>query len=214
MLVELSHPIDEGRGAYPGLPPPIVGPILDHEASRDRYKGRAEFYLGRIEMATNTGTYLDSPFHRFSEREDIGAIPIERVAALPGVVVDADPGQGPVDLSEAGDIAGRAVLVRTGRDELWPEDEYWTGGPHLGAETVTLLVEGGAALVGVDFANADDIGDPARPAHTRLLEAGVLIVENLRGLAPLPREGFRFTAAPLAVVGAASFPVRAFAEIP
>lgn len=213
MLVELSHPISEGRGAFPGLPPPHIGPILDHETSRDRYEGKAEFYLGRVEMSTNTGTYLDSPFHRFRDREDVGAIPLEKVAALPGLVVDAAAEPGPVEI-EPGELEGRAVLVRTGRDQRWPSDEYWAGGPYLGDRAIAALLEGGAGLVGVDFANVDDVTDPSRPAHTRLLEAGVLIVENLTGLGPLPPDGFRFTAAPLAVVGAASFPVRAFAEIP
>ena len=213
MLLELSHPISEGRGAFPGLPPPHIGPILDHEASRDRYEGKAEFYLGRVEIATNTGTYLDAPFHRFPDREDIAAISLERVAGLPGLVVEASAEAAPVVIA-ADDLTGRAVLVRTGRDELWPSEEYWASGPFLGEEAVTALLEGGAALVGVDFGNVDDVGDPVRPAHTRLLEAGVVIVENLRGLGPLPRDGFRFTAAPLAVVGAASFPVRAFAELP
>lgn len=213
MLLELSHPIEDGRGAFPGLPPPRIGPILDHESSRDRYEGKAEFFLGRMEMATNTGTYLDSPFHRFRDREDIAATPLERLTGLPGLVVDASAKPGPVEI-EAEDLAGRAVLVRTGRDELWPGEEYWTNGPFLGDRAITALLEGGAALVGVDFGNVDDMGDPTRPAHTRLLEAGVLIVENLRGLGPLPREGFRFTAAPPAIVGAASFPVRAFAEVP
>ncbi|HEX6207712.1 MAG TPA: cyclase family protein [Actinomycetota bacterium] len=213
MLIDLSHPIEEGRGAFPGLPPPRIGPILTHEASRDRYQGKAEFFLGHAEIATNTGTYLDSPFHRFRDREDIGGIPLEKVASLPGLVVDASPDPGPVEIPE-GDLEGRAVLIRTGRDERWPSDEYWASGPHLGEQAVTALLRGGAALVGVDFGNVDDVEDPSRPAHTRLLEAGVLIVENLRGLGPLPREGFRFTAAPPAVVGAATFPVRAFAEVP
>lgn len=214
MLHDLSHPIAEGRGAYPGLPPPRVGAIIDHEESRERYEGKAEFHIGRIEMSCNTGTYLDAPFHRFPGREDLAGIPLERMAALPGVTVDVPDEPGPVALDlrpEA--IGGRAVLVRSGRDRLWPEEPYWSGSPFLGSEAVHLLIDGGAALVGVDFANVDDTTDPVRPAHTRLLEAGILIVENLRGLGPLPREGFRFTAAPVAVVGGASFPVRAFAEV-
>ncbi|HUG88738.1 MAG TPA: cyclase family protein [Actinomycetota bacterium] len=213
MLVDLSHPIEDGRGAFPGLPPPRIGPILDHDASRERYQGKAEFFLGHAEIATNTATYLDAPFHRFRDREDIAGISLDRVTALPGLVVDASAEPGPVEI-EAGDLEGRAVLVRTGRDELWPSDEYWSRGPYLSERAIGALLGEGAALVGVDFGNVDDIEDPSRPAHTRLLEAGVLIVENLRGLGPLPREDFRFTAAPVAVVGAASFPVRAFAEIP
>lgn len=214
MIRDLSHPIADGRGAYPGLPEPRIEPILDHASSRERYEGKAEFYLGRIEMACNTGTYLDAPFHRFPDGADLARLPLERLAGLPGMVVDAPGGHGPLELDlEPEEVAGRAVLVRTGRDADWPGESYWRDGPFLGPGTVGALIEGRAGLVGVDFANVDDTEDPARPAHTRLLEAGIPIVENLRALAPLPADGFRFTAAPLAVVGGASFPVRAFAEI-
>lgn len=213
VLHDLSHPIADGIGAYPGLPPPRIGPIVDHEGSRDRYEGKATFYLGRVEMSCNTGTYLDAPFHRYPEGQDLSALPLDRMAGLSGLTVEVADEPGPVSLDlEPDEVAGRAVLVRTGRDRLWPEDPYWSNGPFLGEDAVDLLLEGGAALVGVDFANVDDVGDPARPAHTRLLEAGILIVENLRALGPLPRDGYRFSAAPLAVVGGASFPVRAFAE--
>lgn len=209
MLIDLSHPLEEGRGAYPGLPPPRIGPILDHEASRDRYEGMAEFYLGRIEMATNTGTYLDAPLHRYRGGTDLAGVPLERTAELPGIVLDA-PEEGPIEIGQI-EVAGRAVLLRSGLDRHWPEEAYWARGPHLSTAAIDRLL--GAALVGVDFRNVDDTGDPKRPAHTRLLEAGVVIVENLRGLDRLPADGFRFTAAPLAIVGGASFPVRAYAEV-
>lgn len=212
MILDLSHPIADGRGAYPGLPEPRVEAIVDHAASRDRYEGKAEFYLGRVEMACNTGTYLDAPFHRYPDGADLAGLPLERVAGLPGMVIDGPGAHGPLEL-DLGEVARHAVLVRTGRDADWPGEDYWRDGPFLGPGTVEALIEGGAALVGVDFANVDDTADPSRPAHTRLLGAGIPIVENLRALTPLPAAGFRFTAAPLAVVGGASFPVRAFAEL-
>ena len=215
MIVDLSHRIEDGRGAYPGLPPPRLGAILDHEASRDRYEGRAEFYLGWVELAGNTGTYVDAPFHRFPDRDDLAAIPLERLAGLPGVVATAADRGGPVEMAlDAETVAGRAVLIRTGRDRRWGKEEYWHDAPFLDASVADRLVRAGAALVGVDFGNVDDTGDPVRPAHTRLLEAGIPIVESLRGLDALPPGDFRFTAAPLPLVRGASFPVRAFAEIP
>ena len=75
------------------------------------------------------------------------------------------------------------------------------------------MIRAGATLVGVDFWNVDDTGEPGRPAHTRLLAEGILIVEHLCNLSALPRTGFRFSAVPLRIVRGASFPVRAFAEI-
>jgi arylformamidase len=216
MFLDLSLAIEDGSPSLPGvLPDAVVEPILDHEASRERYQGQAEFYLGRIEMAFNTGTYVDAPFHRERAGEDLSELALERLAGLPGIVVDGPAESRGVDVPLAAErIRGRAVLVRTGWDERWGSPAYWEPDPFLSAGAVTLLAEAPAALVGVDFNNVDDTTDPARPAHTRLLRAGIPVVERLTGLQALPSEGFRFTAVPPRIVRGASFPVRAFAEIP
>jgi kynurenine formamidase len=200
---------------YPGLPAPRVGAILDHRQSRGRFEGRAEFYLGRVEMSGNTGTYIDAPFHRYPDREDLSQLGLARIAGLPGILIDATASKTRArELAvDAESVRGCAVLVRTGWDARWRTDAYWELGPHLSAGSVDRLVDAGAALVGVDFWNVDDTTDPSRPAHTRLLAAGVLIVEHLSGLAALPESGFRFFAVPPRLVGGASFPVRAFAEL-
>jgi arylformamidase len=214
-LVDLSLALEDGMATLPGvLPEARIRPLLDHEASRDRYQGKAEFLLGAVDMSTNVGTYVDSPFHRFRDREDLAAVPLERWAGIPGVVVDGPDAHGPVDIDLGPDeVRGRAVLVRTGWDRRWPEGEYWEPGPYLSGSAIDALLAGPAALVGVDFGNVDDTSDPVRPAHTRLLDAGVLIVERLTGLDQLLGDGFRFSAVPPRVVGGASFPVRAFAEV-
>jgi arylformamidase len=216
MLVDLSFPIEDGMPTLPGvLPDARVGAILDHDASRERYQGKAEFYLGRVDIPGNTGTYLDAPFHRHRDREDLAAIQLERLANLPGILVEAGTAASSVAIDlQPEEVRGRAVLLRTGWDRRWGTEAYWEPDPYLSPEAIALLIEGGAALVGVDWNNVDDTSDPARPAHTRLLEAGVLILERLRGLEALPREGFTVTAVPPAVVRGASFPVRAFAEVP
>jgi arylformamidase len=215
-FVELGHALEDGMATYPGLPAARIGPFLDHEASRTHYEEPTEFFLGVVEMPCNVGTYLDSPFHRFREGRDLSEIPLESVAGLPGVVIDApgEPGKGITLHAQEDAITGRAVLVRTGWDERWGSEGYWLGGPYLTQASVDLLVRAGAALVGVDFSNVDDTSDRSRPVHTQLLRANVLIVEHLCDLALLPSDGFAFSAVPLRVVRGASFSVRAFAEIP
>ncbi len=212
--IELSHVLQDGAGAYPGLPQPSIGAYLDHEQSRSRYDDKAEFYLGRIETVTNVGTYIDSPFHRFRDGEDLAAVGLSRVSDLPGIVLPADTAGRAVSLSvPKSDLSGRAVLVRTGWDRFWGTDAYAKDAPFLAADFAALLIGAGAALVGVDFFNVDDTTDPARPVHTGLLKAGILIVENLTNLSGLPRDGFSFSAVPLRIQKGASFPVRAFARI-
>lgn len=214
MFVDLSLPIEDGGPTLPGVLPEVrVEAILDHDASRDRYGGRAEFYLGKVDMPGNAGTYVDSPFHRHRHAEDLAALPVDRLAGLPGLVVDAPDAGAPVEI-DVDDVRGRAVLMRTGWDRRWGTEAYWEPDPYLSPATLDALIDGGAALVGVDWGNVDDTTDPERPAHTRLLGAGIPIVERLTNLDRLPADGFRFFAVPPRIVRGASFPVRAFAELP
>lgn len=215
-FIDLSMSIEDGQPTLPGLLPEArVAAILDHDQTRPRYEYKAEFYLGRVDIPGNTGTYLDVPFHRFREGDDMAAVALERLAGLPGIVADVHAEAAPVDVVLSEDeVRGRAVLLRSGWDRRWPGEAYFEPDPYLSPATLDLLIRGGAALVGIDWNNVDDTTDPVRPAHTRLLEAGILIVERLTGLDPLPREGFRFFATPPRIVRGASFPVRAFAEVP
>ncbi len=214
-FVELNHVLEDGMPAHPGLPGPKIGAFFDHQESASRYENKAQFYIGRVEMVGNTGTYLDSPFHRYPEGADLSRIPLEKVAGLPGIVLDAvvaPTREVTVEAAEK-DLRGRAVLIRTGWDRRWGTDSYWEPGPFLSESALELFLRARAALVGVDFWNVDNTADLARPAHTRLLAAGILIVEHLADLGELPRSGFRFYAVPLRIARGASFPVRAFAEL-
>jgi kynurenine formamidase len=215
--VDLSHPIESGMSVAPRLPSPRVEPHISHSASRPIYGGQAEFEITRLFLVGNTGTSLDSPYHRFPARADVSAIPIDAFVDLPGIRLDAvrrtSRRQGiSVDLPQAS-VRGCAVLIRTGWDRHWGTDPYWTEGPWLALPLIERLVEARPTIVGVDFGNVDDRGDPSRPAHTMLLDADIPILENLRGLDQVPQSGFRFFAPPLPVVGASAIPVRAFARL-
>jgi kynurenine formamidase len=213
-IVDLSHTIDEGMVTYPGLPGPVICDFLSREASRAKYAPGYEFQIGKIEMVANTGTYLDTPFHRFADGEDLAAVGLGRVAELDGVAIHV-PGATAVDVDAfAGiDVTGKAVLVHTGWDAHWRTEAYLTGHPYLTPAVATDLVARQAALVGIDSLNIDDTTTGERPIHTILLGAGIPIVEHMTGLAELPRSGFRFTAAPPKVTGMGTFPVRAYAVI-
>jgi kynurenine formamidase len=211
-ILDLSHTITDGEVTYPGLPAPIIGTHLDYDESRTHYAEGVEFHIGSIEMVANTGTYLDTPAHRWRGREGLDSIPIERVAGLPGVVVrDPGPDLGP-DTIQGLDLAGTAVLFDTGWSKHWGTDAYHPPAPHVTAPLALALVDSGAVLVGIDSVNIDDTVGGDRPAHSILLDAGILIVEHLTGLDGLPDSGFSFTAAPVKVSGLGTFPVRAFAS--
>ncbi|MFF4614261.1 cyclase family protein [Nonomuraea jabiensis] len=218
MIVELSHRIVDGMVTYPGIPGPKLGVHLSREDSRKVYAPGTEFHIATIALAANTGTYLDTPYHRYPDGPDLSQVPVSKLADLPGLVVRAGAGR-EVTISEDLDVRGRAVLIHTGWDRHFGTDAYLHGHPYLAPESARWLADQGAALVGIDSLNIDDTPPQGeRPAHTILLKAGIPLVEHLTGLAALPSggrgAGFRFHAAPPMVAGMGTFPVRAYAVVP
>ena len=216
-LVDLSHAIEHGMVTYPGLPGPQITDHLTREASHDVYAPGTEFTIGRISMVANTGTYVDSPFHRYADGVDLAGLRLDRLAEVEGLVVRVVGAASPAVDARAFDgldVVGKAVLVHTGWDRHWRTDAYGGGGhPYLTADACELLVSGSAAIVGIDSVNIDDTSGGERVAHTALLGAGIPVVEHLRGLEELPLHGFTFSAVPPRVVGFGTFPVRAYARV-
>jgi arylformamidase len=214
-LIDLSHTIEHGMTTYPGLPGPIICDFLSREASRAHYAPGVEFNIGKIEMVANTGTYLDSPFHRYADGKDLSQLPLESLADLDAVVVPAPPGQRAISRKafHGVEVKGKAVLVETGWDVHWRTERYLSGHPFLTQDAAEYLVEHGAVLVGIDSLNVDDTGDLSRPVHSALLAAEVPIVEHMCNLSSLPRRGARFFAIPAKVAGFGTWPVRAFGHV-
>jgi kynurenine formamidase len=215
-LIDVSHTVEHGLVTYKGLPAPVVCDYLGREESRKQYAPGVEFHIGKVEMVANTGTYLDSPFHRYADGADLAGLALERLAALDAVVVHRPFNQGRAvgpDAFRGFDVRGKAVLVRTDWDRHWQTDAYFEGHPFLTADAGAWLRDQGAVLVGIDSLNIDDTNDLARPVHSTLLRADVPIVEHLTGLRRLPEAGFRFFAVPVKFKGMGTFPVRAFAIV-
>ncbi len=227
-IVDLSHVITDGLVTYPGIPAPVIGAHLTFDESASHYAAGTEFSIGTISMAANTGTYLDTPAHRYRDGADLAGLSLDRMVDLDGVVARARvrPGAGGRAIDEAdllraldgldvagGELAGRAVLIDTGHSDHWGTPAYFADHPYLTDDAVEFLVSVKPALVGIDSLNIDSTHTGRRPAHSWLLAAQIPIVEHLTGLDQLPDTGFRFTAAPPAVQGMGTFPVRAFAVL-
>jgi kynurenine formamidase len=215
-LVELNHIITAGMTTYPGLPGPEITPHLTREASRGSYAPGTEFAIDRISMVGNTGTYLDSPYHRYADGIDLAGLMLSKVADLPIALVrlTGSTGRG-IDAAalQSLDVRGRAVLLHTGWDAHWGTPEYGGPAPYLSADGAQWLVDNRAALVGIDSINIDDAADARRPAHSLLLAAGIPVLEHLTGLGELPATGARLHAAPPRVESFGTFPVRAYAVV-
>jgi arylformamidase len=214
-LIDVSHPVEEGLITYKGLPAPLICDYLSREDSRKHYAPGTEFHIGKIEMVANTGTYVDSPFHRYADGKDLSQLPLSSLANLNGVVIRKRHEGRAVGRSsfDGVDVRGKAVLIQTGWDEHWKTDRYFQGHPFLTKEAAEHLARSGATLVGIDSLNIDSTDDPARPVHSILLGADIPIVEHLCNLGSLPDAGFRFFAVPVMIRKFGSFPVRAFAIV-
>jgi kynurenine formamidase len=214
--IDLSHTIQDGLITYKGLPAPIVCDYLSREDSRKFYEPGTEFQIGKIEMVSNTGTYIDTPFHRYPDGKDLSEISLDALVDLEGVVVRV-PHAERLGITENDfanvDVAGKAVLVCTGWSEFWSTDHYFERHPFLTEQAARFLAGAGAKLVGIDSHNIDDTSVNRRPVHTALLAAGVLIVEHLCDLDKIPDGEFSFTALPPKFRGVGTFPVRAMAAV-
>lgn len=213
--IELSHPVTEGMHTYPGLPGPTVTTLLSRDASERSYGAGITFHIANVTICTNTGTYVDAPFHRFADATDLASLPLERLVDLPTTLVDAEDRRA-VDLADVdlAGAAGGAVLVRTGHARHFGTADYEQDAPHLTADAADRLVDAGVGLVGIDSVNIDDMGDRTRPVHTTLLAAGIPVLEHLTNLWDLPADRpVRLTAVPPRLVGVGTFTVRAFARI-
>lgn len=218
-IVDLSHDIRDGMITYPGLPAPHISAHLTREQSRTHYAPGTEFSIDSITMVGNTGTYLDSPFHRYDDGVDLAGLELATLVDLPAEVFHLDDATSrgiPAETFYDRDVRGCAVLLHTGWDRHFGAPEYGTLAPFLTEAGAAHLVASGATLVGIDSLNIDDTAataDGTRPAHSLLLGAGIHVVEHLTNLSRLPARGARFTAVPPKVEAFGTFPVRAFAVV-
>ena len=214
-LIDLSQTIEHGMVTYKGLPAPLVCDFLSREASRERYAPGTEFQIGKIEMVGNTGTYLDSPFHRYADGHDLAGLTLDQLADLEYVVARIDSSQRAIDrlpFTER-EIRGKAVLIHTDWSRHWRTDRYFEGHPHVTGKLAQWLVDAGARLVGIDSYNIDSVDTGERPVHSTLLRHNIPIVEHMTNLAAVPESGGRFFAVPPKVKHFGTFPVRAFVAV-
>jgi arylformamidase len=215
-LIDVSHTVESGMLTYKGLPAPMICDYLSRDASRKLYTAGTEFQIGRIDMVANTGTYVDSPFHRYPDGKNLSQLPLASLANLPCMVARMEPG-----VSRAidrlpftpNDIRGKAVLIHTAWDRHWRTDQYFEGFPYLTGRLSQWLRDAGVALVGIDSHNIDCTDGGERPVHSTLLGADIPIVEHLCGLNAVPERGAKFFAVPVKVKGFGTFPVRAYAAV-
>jgi len=211
-LIDVSHKVEDGTVTYKGLPAPIICDYLTREASKNHYAEGTSFQIGLVTLCSNTGTYVDVPFHRYEDGEDLSEISLARLANLDAIKVTLKEGVQQItpEHIQGLEVTGKAVLFETNWSRHWGTDQYFEDHPYVTEETAILLRDKGALFVGVDSHNIDDLTHDTRPCHSILLKAGIPICEHMAYLSELPASGFRFFAVPVKMKGMGTFPVRAF----
>lgn len=213
-FIDLSHRIYDGLITYKGLPAPIICDFLSREESKAIYGDKYQVQIGKIDMVSNTGTYLDTPFHFAADGNDLSQVSLAVLADLPVVVIDAQ-NEIKVDVRffKGKDLANKAVLVNTNWSKHWNTEQYFENHAYLTAEAAQYLIDQGAKLVGIDSHNIDDTRGVERPVHSLLLSNNVLICEHMTNIENVPEDGGRFYAVPPKITGVGTFPVRAFVQV-
>jgi len=210
-LIDVSHTVKDGMQTYKGLPVPIICDYLSREASKSHYEEGTSFQIGVVTMCANTGTYVDVPFHRYENGEDLSEFSLARLANLDGIKVVIPEGIKAIKVEHLPkDISGKAVLLQTNWSEYWGSDQYFENHPYVTEQTAQYLRDQGAIFVGIDSYNIDDIQGKKRPCHSILLKEGIPICEHMTNLNELPADNFKFFAVPVKMKGMGTFPVRAF----
>jgi arylformamidase len=214
-LIDVSHSVNDGMITYKGLPAPIICDYLTREASKKHYAEGTSFQIGVITMASNTGTYVDVPFHRYEDGKDLSEIALSSLANLDGIKITV-----PDHIKEIGvehfknaKIKGKAVLIQTNWSQHWGKDQYFENYPYVNEEAALYLRDNGAVFVGIDTYNIDDTTGKSRPCHSILLHNEIPICEHMTGLSDLPNDNFKFFSVPVKIKGMGTFPVRAFGII-
>ena len=207
-IVDLSYPIDgsDPRGTV------SLGP----------WKTFAEhgFAITLVTLDTHSGTHLDAPSHQLPGAPTLDRLDLGKCVG-PAEVVDCTAKR-PYQLIEVPDLEaiahrvhpGGRLLFRTDWSRRWREPDFNEGYPAFTVESATWLAEHGVALVGIDTPSVAPCYRPVEvinAVHRPLLEAEVVLVENLTNLAELRQPAVEFIALPLNLVGSDGCPVRAVA---
>ena len=203
-LYDLSHPLCEEMPVYPGDAPTRI--LRDHDLLADGYETHV------LSLSLHSGTHLDVPRNLLPDARAVASYSLERFCG-PAVLLDCRNASDSIHLTApqlSAVTPGCCVLLLTGFDRFYGEESYFSSHPRLSEASCQALVEKRISLLGFDMPSPDHA---PFSIHRALLEADILLLENLKGLSSLlGQKNIFLSCFPLALPCEAS-PVRAVAFV-
>ncbi len=204
-LYDISRTLAPTTAVWPGDTPIR----FEHSALRER--GDA-VDCGAMHLTLHAGTHLDAPAHVLADTRTVDATPLEAclgeaVVLHAGDATVLDASRVSALLPDPPPATGERVLFRT-TASLRPDEQWHETFPTLTPEAARWLVGRGVTLVGVDAPSVDAFDAPRLAVHEILLDAGVVILENLQ-LRDVPPGRYELIALPLKLAGLDGSPLRA-----
>lgn len=203
-IIDVSVPLRNAMPYFPGDPAPNISRLADHE------RGDA-WTTTHVSFCAHIGTHVDAPLHRIRGGNTVDALDLRTLVGRVYVVdltdVALEIRSKDLDVRNIPPRVER-LMLKTRNATLWQRKGFQTDFVALDASGAHWLVERGIRLVAMDYLSADVYASREFPAHTVLLNAGVVIVEGVMS-GEIAEGWYTLICLPLRLQGAEGAPARA-----
>ncbi|MBD8514076.1 arylformamidase [Photobacterium sp. WH77] len=164
--------------------------------------------VGQFSLSCHSGTHADAPVHYDAQGKSMEAVSLEYYIG-PCVVIDATQAVGwvkPQDIIDQLPDQVERVIFKTYLQ--FPHHEWQSDFTAVASETIDLLAERGACLIGIDSPSLDPQSSKTMSAHQAIKRHRMAILEGLV-LDDVPAGAYELIAPPLKLDSLDASPVRA-----
>jgi len=213
-IVELSHRIVPGKEHFK-----LVTRVDDVTSILPQVKHRPDvwYMLGEVTYCTHVGTHIEVPFHHKKDGADVADFPFRQLIG-PLTMLDfrhKKNGEAitlpEVRAHEKRIHAGDMLFFWTGMDRYYHDNERWNDQPHLTIEANQWIVDRRIGCLGSDASGLEVPGTDYQPNHQAIMNAGIPMIESLRGLEQVVTGDWIVFVLPLPIEGLEASPLRVIA---
>ncbi len=202
-IIDISQTVEIPMSAYPSLPK-FERKWLRH------YDNGNDMCASTINMASHTGTHMDSPYHYCEKGRKILEIELERYYGICQVIeVPTDKKSIDIEFLKGLEISEQRILFKTTNSEFrYKDKKFHLDFVYLEGDAARYLIEKGVNLIGIDYCSIDPSSSKDKPAHHAILDNDGSILEgiDLDGVQP---GKYILSCLPIKIEGSEGSPCRA-----